>query len=201
MKKNIQICGKVLFFLTIACCGIYPFLVWLTGQAFFKPIVEGDFLFFESRVVGAKLLAQKFTHEKYFWSRPSFAGSEGYDASNSAGSNLGPTQKALLETFKKNLNFIKTKNVENTSQKFIPFQLWTSSASGLDPHLSPEAALYQAPRVAKKRGLSIKVLQKLIAELTQKPSVFLASPEIVSVLELNLELDKRYSARPIELQK
>ena len=138
-------------------------------------------------VRGSKLLGQGFTADKYFHPRPSAAGN-GYDATSSGGSNLGPTSKKLSDSIAQNLSDYRTQNSLATKAP-VPADAVTSSGSGLDPHISPRNAELQSPRVAKARGLDTQKLHELIAQHTDKPDFGLLGDPGVNVLTLNLALD------------
>lgn len=171
---------------TIVLGGIYPFAVWGVGQMIFPHQANGSLIKNESgEIVGSELIGQNFTGANYFHSRPSAAGN-GYDASASSGSNLGPTSQKLIERVKTDAETLQAEN-PNTP---IPADLVTTSASGLDPHISPAAAEFQIPRVAKSRNISETDLKKLVAQFTESRQFGIFSEPRVNVLKLNLELDR-----------
>ncbi len=174
--------------LAVVCCGIYPVVVWGLGQALF-PKQAGGSLITDGKgaVLGSALLGQQFTADKYFHSRPSSAGN-GYDASNSSGSNLGPTSKKLADSIAQNVQDYRAQNGLATNAP-VPADAVTASGSGLDPHISPENARLQAGRVAKARSLSVDKVLELVRANTDGPGLgFLGEPG-VNVLKLNLALD------------
>jgi K+-transporting ATPase ATPase C chain len=174
--------------LAVACCGIYPLVVFGLGQALFPHKANGSLIVdAQGKVQGSRLLGQSFTGEKYFHSRPSSAGN-GYDATSSGGSNLGPTSQKLRDTIAQNLADYRTQNGMATNAP-VPADAVTASASGLDPHISLQNAQLQAPRVAKARSLPLEKVRELIAGNTDPADLgFLGEPG-VNVLELNLALD------------
>ena len=173
--------------LAVLCCGIYPVAVWAVGQGLFSDKSNGSLVRFNGMVVGSALIAQGFAGPAYFHPRPSAAG-QGYDAVNSGGTNLGPTSKKLIEDVKKRVADYRTEN-GLSSDTPLPADAVTSSASGLDPHISVRNALLQAPRVAKARGIGEKdVLAKIGAHTEGRTLGFLGEPR-VNVLTLNLSLD------------
>jgi K+-transporting ATPase ATPase C chain len=173
--------------LSVLCCGIYPAVVWAVGQGLFSDKANGSLVKVEGKVAGSSLLAQGFTAPKYFHPRPSAAG-QGYDAANSSGTNLGPTSKKLIEDVKQRVADYRTENGLPPDAR-VPADAVTSSASGLDPHISVRNALLQAARVAKARGIGEKdVMAKVEANTEGRTFGFLGEPR-VNVLTLNLSLD------------
>lgn len=178
----------VTLFLAVVCCGLYPLVVWGLGQALFPFKANGSLLVdAHGTVRGSRLLGQQFTSEKYFHGRPSAAGN-GYDATSSGGSNLGPTSQKLRDSIAQNLSDYRTQNGLATNAP-VPVDAVTASGSGLDPHISPENARLQATRVATARGLSLEVVQVLIAKHTDPAALGMLGEPGVDVLELNLALD------------
>lgn len=175
-------------FFTLLLGIIYPLFVYGIGQVFFHHKANGS-LYYDTnqQVVGSMLIAQNFTNDGYFHPRPSCAGPQGYDASASSGSNLGPTSAKLNEVLSQNIAAYRSKNkIADTVQ--IPADAVTSSGSGLDPDISLENALLQMPRVAAARKMSQAVIEKLIHTYTHK-SFFTGAGSRINVLQINLELD------------
>lgn len=173
--------------LAVLCCGIYPAVVWAVGQGLFSHKANGSLVRVDGKVAGSSLLAQGFTAPNYFHPRPSAAG-QGYDAVSSGGSNLGPTSKKLIESVKERVDAYRAEN-GLTPDARVPADAVTSSASGLDPHISVRNATLQAARVAKARGIGEKdVLAKVGAHTEGRTLGFLGEPR-VNVLTLNLSLD------------
>ena len=173
--------------LAVLCCGIYPAVVWAVGQGLFSHKANGSLVRVDGKVAGSSLLAQGFTAPNYFHPRPSAAGL-GYDAAGSSGTNLGPTSKTLIEDVKQRVADYRTENGLPPEAR-VPADAVTSSASGLDPHISVRNALLQAARVAKARGIGEKdVLAKVGAHTEGRTLGFLGEPR-VNVLTLNLSLD------------
>jgi len=163
----------------------YPLALTGIGQAIAPAPANGSLVRnAQGQVIGSALIGQQFTSARYFHGRPSAAG-KGYDALASSGSNLGPTSEALVERVKGDLKTIQTSPVTPP-----PADLVTASASGLDPDISPEAALYQAPRVASARGLSVEDVRALVAAQTEQPLLGVIGEPRVNVLRLNLALDR-----------
>jgi K+-transporting ATPase ATPase C chain len=173
--------------LAVLCCGIYPAVVWAVGQGLFSHKANGSLLRVDGKVAGSSLLAQGFTAPNYFHPRPSAAG-QGYDAAGSSGTNLGPTSKKLIEDVKQRVASFRTENGLAPDAR-VPADAVTSSASGLDPHISVRNATLQAARVAKARGIGEKdVLAKVGAHTEGRTLGLLGEPR-VNVLTLNLSLD------------
>ena len=173
--------------LAVLCCGIYPVAVWAVGQGLFSDKANGSLVKVDGKVTGSSLLAQGFTAPKYFHPRPSAAG-QGYDAVNSGGTNLGPTSKKLIEDVKQRVADYRTENGLPPGTP-VPADAVTSSASGLDPHISPANANLQAGRVAAARGIpKEEVLRKIQANTEGRSLGILGDPR-VNVLKLNLSLN------------
>jgi K+-transporting ATPase ATPase C chain len=190
MKKNLLISVLMTIATTILLGIIYPLVVTGLAQLFFKDKANGQLIVQNGQVVGSRIIGQAFTGPAYFHSRPSNAGS-GYDAANSNGSQYGPTNHALIDRVKAD---VATNQADNPGQP-VPIDLVTSSASGLDPDITPAAAEFQISRIAKERGVDRQQLQQLIARHTEGRQLgFLGEPR-VNVLELNLELDQRFPTR------
>jgi len=163
----------------------YPLVVTGIAGVLFPHKAAGSLILKDGRIIGSELLAQSFTSDKYFHPRPSAAGSNGYDAAASGGTNLAQSSKALVDRIQGSINTLAKEN----PGKPVPIDLVTTSASGLDPDITPDAAYFQAPRVAKARGISEDSLRQLIQQNTTARQLgFLGEPR-VNVLELNLALD------------
>ena len=163
---------------------LYPLLITGLAQVLFKDKANGQIITHNGEAVGSRIIAQPFTGAKYFHPRPSAAGN-GYDAANSGGTNLGPTNQKLLDRIQADA---KTLHDENPSQ-FIPVDLLTTSASGFDPDITPAAAEFQIPRVVRERGLQESFVRDLVQKHTAQRDLGLLGEARVNVLELNLALD------------
>ena len=172
--------------LAVVCCGLYPLVVWGIAQVAFHDKANGSLIVEKDGTVrGSKLLGQNFTAEKYFHPRPSAAGN-GYDAANSGGSNLAQSNKVLVTRIQGDIDKLAARNPGQP----VPIDLVTTSASGLDPDITPDAAYYQATRVATARKLNEENVRKLIEQHTTARQLGLLGEARVNVLELNLALDK-----------
>jgi len=185
MKKQLLI-GIWMTLATTILLGIgYPLVVTGLAQVLFPAQANGELIRSGERIVGSHLIGQPFTSRGYFRSRPSAAGPAGYDGLSSGGSTLGPSNKALIDQVQAR---VKTLQAENPGAP-VPIDLVTASGSGLDPDISPAAADFQIPRVARERGISAAELRALITKHTKSRDLgFLGEPR-VNVLELNLDLD------------
>jgi len=173
---------KLYFWMVVLTGLVYPLLITLVAQVTMKHKADGGFLEVGGKVVGARLIAQKFQSDRYFWPRPS---SGDYNALSSGGSNLGPTSLAL----KKAIDERQAALEKGHGKAEIPSELLYASGSGLDPHISPKAALYQSERVAKARGLDKQKVIDLIDKYTEHPSFGFMGEPVVNVLNLNIALD------------
>jgi K+-transporting ATPase ATPase C chain len=168
---------------------LYPAVMTGVSEMIFPKQANGSLVTVNGTVVGSSLIAQGFTKPEYFHPRPSAAGN-GYDPTASGGSNLGPTSQALMTRLQASVVAFRKENPDFTGN--IPSDILTTSASGLDPHISPAAAEAQAARVAKARGVSQDQVEPLIAQFTQRPDWgFLGEPR-VNVLLLNIALDQKF---------
>ena len=178
----------VLFLVLTVITGlIYPLVVTGVAQVLFPQQANGSLIVKNGQAVGSQLIGQPFDDPKYFWGRPSATGPFPYNATASSGSNLGPSNPALTDAVKARMDTLKAADPANTQP--IPVDLVTSSASGLDPHISPAAAAYQVTRIAHARGLDESAVRQLVAQYTQGRDLGVLGEPRVNVLELNLALD------------
>ena len=192
MKKHfteLRSAVMVTLIFAVVCCGLYPLVVFGVAQVFFRDQANGSLIVDANGTVrGSKLLGQQFIADKYFQSRPSAAGN-GYDATSSGGSNLGPTSSNLATTITQRIADYRTANGLATNA-LVPADAVTASGSGLDPHISLRNAELQAPRVAKAHNLSVEKILAVVRANTDPASLgFLGEPG-VNVLKLNLALDQ-----------
>jgi K+-transporting ATPase ATPase C chain len=175
--------------LAVVCCGLYPLVVFGIGQLAFRDKANGSLIVDAAGTIrGSRLLAQGFTDPKYFHPRPSAAGN-GYDATNSGGSNLGPTSQKLKDAIKDRIDAYRKENGLNAEQE-VPADAVTASGSGLDPHISPRNAEFQVPRVAQARGLTEEKVRELIQQNTEGRDLAILGDLGVNVLQLNVALDR-----------
>ena len=189
MLEQLMPAVRITVVLTVLTGMLYPALVTGIAKAIFPRQAAGSLVEVGGKTVGSELLGQKFVKPEYFQGRPSAAG-DGYDAANSGASNLGPTNQKLVDRIKSDMEKFRKENPDFSGP--IPADLLTSSASGLDPHISPASASAQVPRVAKARRVAPARIQELVARSTENRQLgFLGEPR-VNVLRLNLALDSAY---------
>jgi potassium-transporting ATPase KdpC subunit len=179
---------KMVLVLTVLTGILYPIAMVVLAHLLFPVQAEGSLVERDGHVVGSLLIGQNFGNDKYFHPRPSAAGDKGYDASNSGGSNSGPTNKAFIDTVRARVKTLREAE-PGLGDHSIPVDLVTASGSGLDPEISPAAATLQVPRVAKARGLDENTVQDLVKAHLRRRWIGLVGEPGVNVLELNLALD------------
>lgn len=185
MMKIIIASLRMLLCLSLLTGVLYPLLITGIASLTMKQKAEGGFISAHGKIVGAKLIAQKFEEDKYFWGRPS---SIDYSPLPSGGSNLAPTSAALKKIVEERQ--VKLQKAHPQAKGEIPRELLFASGSGIDPHLSVKAVRFQADRVAKARGLESKFIESLIDHMTIKPSLGFLEEGYVNILLLNLKLDE-----------
>jgi K+-transporting ATPase ATPase C chain len=193
MLKHLGPAFRMTLFLTILTGLIYPVVVTGICQVLFKNKADGSLIRRDGRVIGSKLIGQRFTKARYFQPRPSAAGNSGYDASASQGSNLGPTSRKLFDRVKTAAEQFRQENPQFTGA--IPADALTASGSGLDPEISVANAEAQSARVAEARGTTVDRVRELVARNTEGRSLGFLGETRVNVLELNLALDQQWPAQ------
>jgi potassium-transporting ATPase KdpC subunit len=187
MKKNLITSVLMTIVTTLLLGIIYPLVVTGLAQLFFKDKANGQLIVRDGKVIGSRIIGQAFVGAGYFHSRPSAAGN-GYDAANSNGSQLGPTNQHLIDRVKTD---VATNQADNPGQP-VPVDLVTTSASGLDPDISPASAEFQVPRVARQRAVSEDQVKQLVLEHTETRQLGLLGEPRVNVLDLNLDLNAKF---------
>ena len=189
VRRNLLVSILMTFATTVLLGLAYPLAVTALAQVLFPAQANGQLIYKSGRLVGSRLIGQPFSSPGYFRSRPSAAGQAGYDARASGGTNLGPTNAALVEAVRARTAAAR---IENPAVP-VPIDLVTSSASGLDPDISPAAAAFQVPRVARERGVTEAAVRQLVTDSTTHRDLGVFGEPRVNVLLLNLALDERYS--------
>lgn len=184
ITHNLRIATLMTIVTTLLLGVVYPLLVTGLSQTLFRDKANGQLIERDGKVIGSRIIGQPFSSPGYFRGRPSAAGA-GYDAANSGGTNLGPTNKKLIDAVRTAVDAAKKENAGAP----VPIDLVTTSASGLDPHVSPAAAMFQMPRVARERGRSVDEIQRLVDAYTEGRQLGVLGEPVVNVLELNLALD------------
>ena len=187
MRAQLRPAIIMLVLLTVIAGLLYPLAVTGLAQVLFPQQANGSLIVKDGKPIGSALIGQPFDDPKYFWGRLSATSPFPYNAAASSGSNLGPTNPALITEVQGRIDALKAADPSNTQP--IPVDLVTSSGSGLDPNLSPAAAMYQVPRVARARGLSEDQIRQLVNQFTEDRQFGLLGEPRVNVLKLNLALD------------
>jgi len=190
MKNNLIVAARFTLITTLLFGLVYPLAVTGLSQLFFPKQANGSLIEKNGQILGSRLIGQPFTSDKYFHPRPSAAGT-GYDPTASSGSNLGPTNQQLVDRVKQDVAKLQQENPGVA----IPADLVTTSGSGLDPDISPAAAEFQIPRIARTRGIGLETLRPVVTRHTQKRQWGILGEARVNVLELNLDLDASYPAK------
>jgi K+-transporting ATPase ATPase C chain len=197
IKNNLVVAILMTMVTTLLLGVAYPLAVTGLAQVLFRDKANGQLLERDGTVIGSRIIGQAFSSPGYFRSRPSAAGA-GYDAANSGGTNLGPTNRKLVDAVKAAADAAKKENPDEVRAAgcgvrgagcAVPVDLVTSSASGLDPHISPAAAAFQVPRVARERGVSEAEVRRLVEAHSEGRQLGFLGEPVVNVLELNLALD------------
>jgi K+-transporting ATPase ATPase C chain len=183
---------RIKIFLTVVLGVIYPLAMTGISQVLFSKQANGSLITNGGKVIGSEIIGQGFSKPEYFHPRPSAAGN-GYDPTASSGSNWGPTNQKLIDRVKTSVEQFRKENPDY--QGPIPADLVTASSSGLDPHISPDSARAQGPRVAKARGIAVEQVNALITQSTEQPTFGVLGEPRVNVLKLNLALDEQYQRK------
>ncbi len=188
MFKELKTAILTFLILTVITGILYPLFITGVSQVFFHSKADGSLIYRNGKPVGSSFIGQSFDDSKYFWPRPSATSPVAFNAASSSGSNLGPSNPTLAETIKNRVKAYKAADPNNTNP--VPIDLVTSSASGLDPHISLAGAYYQLPRIARLRNLSQNTVKEIIVRHTNKRFLSVLGEPVVNVLELNLALDE-----------
>jgi len=196
MKRHVFTAALMLIVMTVIIGLVYPVFITAIAKLVFPAKSEGSVIIVDGGIIGSGLVGQDFKGPRYFWGRPSMTSEKPYNASASGGSNLGPMNPKLVENVKDRISALKAADPGN--QLKIPIGLVSSSASGLDPHISPDAALYQVRRVAGARGLDQDIVEGLVRKSIEPRTFGILGEPRVNVLNLNIELDRLSDSRPGE---
>ena len=181
---------RIKLFMTLLLGVLYPLAITGISQVLFPHQANGSLVTVGGKTVGSELIGQNFAKPEYFQPRPSAAGNDGYDPTASGGSNYGPTNQKLVDRVKASIDKFRKDNPDYKGD--LPADLVTASASGLDPHISPDSAAAQTARVAKARGVSADQVNQLVAQMTEGPDLGLLGESRVNVLKVNMALDEKF---------
>jgi len=190
MLSELRVAVTAVLSLAVVLCGAYPLAVWVLAQGLFPHEAGGSMVQRGGAIVGSELIAQNFSSPSYFHPRPSAAGEAGYDGASSGGTNLGPLSRKLAESVKMRVDAYRAENGLPPGLP-VPADAVTASGSGLDPHISVENALLQAPRVAHHRGVDRQAVDRLIQANTEGRALGILGEPRVNVLKLNLALERK----------
>jgi len=190
ITRNLVVAALMTLVTTMLFGVLYPLATTGVAQVLFPDRANGQLIERDGKTIGSRLIGQSFSSPGYFRGRPSAAGT-GYDAANSSGTNLGPTNRKLVDAVRAAVDAAKKENPSAT----VPIDLVTTSASGLDPHISPAAAAFQVPRVARERGMSARDVERVVEAHTEGRQFGFLGEAVVNVLELNLALDAQWPVR------
>jgi len=179
---------SLLIVMTLLVGVLYPLVVTLVAKVAFRSEADGSLIYRDGKLVGSTLIGQSFSDPKHFWGRPSATTPQPYNALSSSGSNLGPLNPALRKQVEDNVKALRA--ADPGYRQPVPVDLVTASASGLDPHITPAAAYYQAARIARARSLPLEQVNALIAAHEERATLGVLGERRVNVLELNLALDR-----------
>jgi potassium-transporting ATPase KdpC subunit len=187
-QKQLKSAFLVFLLLTVVTGIIYPFVITAVAQVFFHHQANGSIISRNGRPIGSSLIGQPFEDPNYFWGRLSATSPAAYNATASSGSNFGPLNMVLRQNVEARVKLLQNTDLEN--KNLVPIDLVTASASGLDPHISIAAAMYQVPRVARLRGIPQEKIAEIVRENTQGRLLGIIGEPVVNVLQLNIALDK-----------
>jgi K+-transporting ATPase ATPase C chain len=187
-QKQLKSAFLVFLLLTVVTGIIYPFVITAVAQVFFHHQANGSIILKDGKPIGSSLIGQSFEDPNYFWGRLSATSPAAYNATASSGSNFGPLNMVLRQNVEARVKLLQNADLEN--KNLVPIDLVTASASGLDPHISIAAAMYQVPRVSRLRGIPREKVAEIVRQNTQERFMGIIGEPVVNVLQLNMALDK-----------